>query len=77
MKELILKIKKDFAEKTNPGRALVTGDMVKFFVLRVLLAILTYVIIDKLIVKISIGQYIIIDLIFQTGEYFVYLLKKK
>lgn len=77
MKEILIKIKKDLDKRTDPDRPILTGDMLKFFVLRLLLSVLVYVLINKFILGISILQYVFIDFIFQLGEYFVSILKKK
>lgn len=76
MKNFINKVKQDINEKTS-GPPVVKGKAVEVFVLRVLLAILCYILIDRFILPIKLWQFAAVDMIIQAAEYIVYIVKKK
>lgn len=76
MKNFIKKVQEDLNEKTS-GPPVVKGKAVEIFVLRVLLMILCYLLIDRFILSIKLWQFVVVDMIIQTAEYVVYIVKKK
>ena len=76
-KEIGRKIKEEWNKKTDPDAPIFTGNMVHNFLLRLLIMLLMYALINVFIVRLSVLKFIMLDALYYVAEWFVRLVRKR
>jgi small-conductance mechanosensitive channel len=76
MKKIIEIVLRDLQNKTSTDGPVITGRGVQIFTLRILLALLGYILITKLIPTMTFLEFVCVSLIFEFFEYLVSIFKR-
>jgi hypothetical protein len=77
MKKIWNNLIMELDKKTNPDAPLVTTRMLQFLLLRFLLGILLFMVIDRFIVEITLLKYVLIELLFDAARFVIKIVRGK